>query len=101
MSNIFDLDTGSNAQQTLTYLGPSLDWALLPVQPELIVTTSGPLCLAPTPAECCWASQGLRQSLCPAVSRGCRRKVRMAWCRTSRDLIAQSGSKIMRTAPRL
>lgn len=32
---------GSNAQWVRTWLGPTLGWAMLPVMPELIVTTAG------------------------------------------------------------
>lgn len=68
MSNIFDLDTGSNAQQALTYLGPSLGWALLPVQAELIVTTPGALTLGPFTSRVLLNAPGITPVTLPSVS---------------------------------
>ena len=68
MSNIFDLDTGSNAQQALTYLGPSLGWALLPVQPELIVTQAGALVLGPYASRVLLNAPAITPVTLPSVS---------------------------------
>jgi hypothetical protein len=47
LDNLTNLDQGSNAQFTRTWLGPSLGWAMLPVVPELLVTSVAPLVLGP------------------------------------------------------
>jgi hypothetical protein len=65
---IAEADTGSNAQQTLTYLGPSLGWALLPVQAELIVTTSGALVLGPYTSRVLLNAAGITPVTLPLVS---------------------------------
>jgi hypothetical protein len=41
--SINQLDLGTTVQFVKTYLGPSLGWAHLPVQPNLIVTSAAPL----------------------------------------------------------
>ena len=41
--NLAQLDQGgSNCQWVRTYLGPTLGWVMLPVMPELIVTSAAP-----------------------------------------------------------
>lgn len=48
MDNLTQTDQGgSNAQWVKVYLGPTLGWAMLPVVPELEVTSAAALVLAP------------------------------------------------------
>jgi len=41
--SIFAIDLGTPVQFINVYLGPSLGWALLPIQPELVINTPGAL----------------------------------------------------------
>jgi hypothetical protein len=59
--NLGSLDTGSTAQRTLTYLGPSLGFAMLPIAPELMVTSAGPFVVPP------FASRILLSAACKSV----------------------------------
>lgn len=43
MGSIFNTDLGTTTQFVNAWLGPSLGWQFLPVQPELFVTTPGAL----------------------------------------------------------
>lgn len=45
--SIAQLDLGTLEQFVRTYLGPSLGWQLLPVQPNLFVTSAAPLVVPP------------------------------------------------------
>lgn len=48
MDNLAQLDQGgSNCQWVKTYLGPTLGWVMLPVVPELEITSAAALTLSP------------------------------------------------------
>jgi hypothetical protein len=60
--SIFALDLGTNIQFTEVFLGPSIGKVLLPVQPELLVTSAAPLVL------CAYASRVLLQAAVTSVT---------------------------------
>ena len=58
------LDLGVNSQFVATWLGPSLGWQLLPVAPELYISTPGALIVPPFASPAGAHGRGSGRSLC-------------------------------------
>ena len=63
------LDLGVNVQFQSVWLGPSLGWNLLPVAPELYISTPGPLVVPPFSSRLLLMVAGAGPVMLPSVAK--------------------------------
>jgi hypothetical protein len=66
--SIFATDLGTNTQFQSVWLGPSLGWQLLPVAPELYISTPGALIVPPFASRLLLTAAGVGPITLPSVS---------------------------------